>query len=133
MRALSKATMETVVRETLKSPSHHVYDDRDPRGISHHHEVHQRHVAEGGTEYGKDDEKSISDYLREMVSLGANMFAVYCSHQMSPNKALHCVMRTGQGRIEYNPDIVAQLDHQREHHRDHASAETQRHGNTICP
>ena len=29
---------------------------------------------------------------------------------MSPNKALHCVMRTGQGRIEYNPDIVAQLE-----------------------
>ena len=73
MRALSKATMETVVRETLKSPSHHVYDDRDPRGISHHHEVHQRHVAERGTEYGKDDEKSISDYLREMVSLGADI------------------------------------------------------------
>ena len=65
--------------------------------------------------------------------LEPTLFAVYCSHQMSPNKALHCVMRTGQGRIEYNPDIVVQLDHQREHHRDHASAETQRHGNTICP
>lgn len=42
--------------------------------------------------------------------LEPTLFAVYCSHQMTPNKALHCMMRTGQGRIEYNPDIVAQLE-----------------------
>ena len=102
MRALSKATMETVVRETLKSPSHHVYDDRDPRGISHHHEIHQRHVAEGGTEYGKDDEKSISDYLREMVSLGAN---IVCRILLPPDEskqgtALRDAHRAGTNRIQ---------------------------------
>lgn len=102
MRALSKATMETVVRETLKSPSHHVYDDRDPRGISHHHEVHQRHVAERGTEYGKDDEKSISDYLREMVSLGAD---IVCRILLPPDEskqgtASRDAHRAGTNRIQ---------------------------------
>lgn len=55
--------------------------------------------------------KSIFQRISERwFLLEPTLFAVYCSHQMSPNKALHCVMRTGHGKIEYNPDLVAQLE-----------------------
>ena len=55
--------------------------------------------------------KSIFQRISERwFLLEPTLFAVYCSHQMTPNKALHCVMRTGHGKIEYNPDIVEQLE-----------------------
>lgn len=38
------------------------------------------------------------------------LFGVYCSHQIVANDRLHCVMRTGRGKIEYNPAMVEDLD-----------------------
>ena len=37
------------------------------------------------------------------------LFATYCSHHLKANAALSCVMRTGKGNIEYNPDIIASM------------------------
>ena len=40
-------------------------------------------------------------------------FAVYCSHRLTMNANMQCPLRTGQGRIEYNPTIIDALqDHQ---------------------
>lgn len=40
-------------------------------------------------------------------------FAVYCSHRLTMNANIWCPLRTGQGRIEYNPTIIDVLqDHQ---------------------
>ena len=36
------------------------------------------------------------------------LFAVYCSHRLTVNPTIPCAMRTGQGRIEYNPAIIAE-------------------------
>ena len=40
-------------------------------------------------------------------------FAVYCSHRLTMNANIWCPLRTGQGRIEYNPTVIDALqDHQ---------------------
>ncbi|MBQ6729999.1 MAG: hypothetical protein IJQ83_07705 [Bacteroidales bacterium] len=40
-------------------------------------------------------------------------FAVYCSHRLTMNANMWCPLRTGQGRIEYNPTVIDALqDHQ---------------------
>ena len=40
-------------------------------------------------------------------------FAVYCSHRLMMNANMLCPLRTGQGRIEYNPTVIDALqDHQ---------------------
>ncbi|MBP5662935.1 MAG: hypothetical protein J6X16_01505 [Bacteroidales bacterium] len=36
-------------------------------------------------------------------------FAVYCSHLLSENEQMKCVMRTGERRIEYNPALAGML------------------------
>ena len=36
-------------------------------------------------------------------------FAVYCSHRLAMNANMLCSLRTGQGRIEYNPTIIDAL------------------------
>lgn len=36
-------------------------------------------------------------------------FAVYCSHRLTMNANMLCPLRTGQGRIEYNPTIIDSL------------------------
>ena len=36
-------------------------------------------------------------------------FAVYCSHSLSENGQMKCVMRTGERRIEYNPALAEEL------------------------
>ena len=35
-------------------------------------------------------------------------FTVYCSHKLTMNPNMQCAMRTGKGRIEYNPTLVDQ-------------------------
>ena len=37
-------------------------------------------------------------------------FAVYCSHSLSENEQMKCVMRTGERRIEYNPALAEELN-----------------------
>ena len=37
-------------------------------------------------------------------------FAVYCSHSLSENGQMKCVMRTGERRIEYNPALAEELN-----------------------
>ena len=40
-------------------------------------------------------------------------FAVYCSHRLTMNANMLCPLRTGKGRIEYNPTVIdAILDNQ---------------------
>ena len=36
-------------------------------------------------------------------------FAVYCSHRLTMNASMQCPLRTGKGRIEYNPTIIDAL------------------------
>ena len=41
------------------------------------------------------------------------LFAVYCSHRLTMNANMLCPLRTGKGRIEYNPTVIdAILDNQ---------------------
>ena len=35
-------------------------------------------------------------------------FTVYCTHKLAMNPNMQCAMRTGKGRIEYNPTLVDQ-------------------------
>ena len=37
------------------------------------------------------------------------LFTVYCSHRLTINPYMQCLLRSGQGRIEYNPSLVEQL------------------------
>ena len=37
------------------------------------------------------------------------LFTVYCSHRLTINPNMLCALRSGQGRIEYNPSLVEQL------------------------
>ena len=37
-------------------------------------------------------------------------FAVYCSHRLAMNANMQCPLRTGQGRIEYNPTVIDALE-----------------------
>ena len=36
-------------------------------------------------------------------------FAVYCTHRLVMNPNINCAVRTGKGRIEYNPDMIGSL------------------------
>lgn len=36
-------------------------------------------------------------------------FAVYCSHRLTMNPDMDCAVRTGKGRIEYNPTLIDSL------------------------
>lgn len=36
-------------------------------------------------------------------------FAVYCTHKLVMNPNICCAVRTGKGRIEYNPDMIGRL------------------------
>lgn len=37
------------------------------------------------------------------------LFQTYCSHQMVANSNIACLMRTGRGRIEYNPYLIGTI------------------------
>lgn len=40
-------------------------------------------------------------------------FTVYCSHRLTINPNMLCVLRSGRGRIEYNPELIDSMpDHQ---------------------
>ena len=40
-------------------------------------------------------------------------FTVYCSHRLTINPNMLCVLRSGRGRIEYNPELIDPMpDHQ---------------------
>jgi len=40
-------------------------------------------------------------------------FTVYCTHRLTINPNMLCALRSGQGRIEYNPEVIAPMsDHQ---------------------
>ena len=46
-------------------------------------------------------------YLAEQWFLSEPaFFAVYCSHRLTMNPNMACAIRTGKGRIEYNPKII---------------------------
>lgn len=39
-------------------------------------------------------------------------FTVYCSHRLTINPNMKCALRSGKGRIEYNPELIAPMsDH----------------------
>lgn len=40
------------------------------------------------------------------------LFATYCSHHLKPNTSMTCMMRTGKGCIEYNPELTDLLTEQ---------------------
>ena len=33
-------------------------------------------------------------------------FTVYCTHRLKMNVNMQCALRSGQGRIEYNPEVI---------------------------
>lgn len=37
------------------------------------------------------------------------LFAVYCSHRLAMNANMWCPLRTGKGRVEYNPTVIDAL------------------------
>lgn len=37
------------------------------------------------------------------------LFGAFCAHQLIPNRSMQCAMRSGQRRIEYNPDWLEEL------------------------
>lgn len=37
------------------------------------------------------------------------LFGAFCAHKLVPNRSMQCAMRSGQRRIEYNPDWLAEL------------------------
>lgn len=37
------------------------------------------------------------------------LFAILCTHEMVENKAMPCMMRSGHGKIEYNPTLLESL------------------------
>ncbi len=37
------------------------------------------------------------------------MFQVICTHALEENRAMSCPVRSGKGRLEYNPDFLAQM------------------------
>jgi len=39
-------------------------------------------------------------------------FTVYCSHRLTINPNMLCVLRSGQGRIEYNPELIDSMTDQ---------------------
>ena len=39
-------------------------------------------------------------------------FTVYCSHRLTINPNMLCALRSGQGRIEYNPELIDQMTDQ---------------------
>ncbi len=39
-------------------------------------------------------------------------FALFCTHALTINPTMPCPLRTGQGRIEYNPSLLAKLPHE---------------------
>ena len=40
-------------------------------------------------------------------------FSVYCTHQLTINANMKCPLRTGRGRIEYNPEQINTLNERR--------------------
>jgi predicted metal-dependent peptidase len=36
-------------------------------------------------------------------------FTVYCTHKLTMNPNMRCALRTGKGRIEYNPTLIEQI------------------------
>lgn len=38
------------------------------------------------------------------------IFATYCTHQVAENTKMKCAARTGKGRIEYNPELLQNVD-----------------------
>ena len=49
-------------------------------------------------------------YLAEQWFLSEPaFFAVYCSHRLTMNPNMDCAVRTGKGRIEYNPTLIDSL------------------------
>ena len=40
------------------------------------------------------------------------LFTVYCSHRLTINPNMLCALRSGQGRIEYNPELIGQMPDQ---------------------
>ncbi len=38
-------------------------------------------------------------------------FALFCTHELRANPNMACPIRTGQGRIEYNPELLAGITH----------------------
>ena len=37
------------------------------------------------------------------------LFVVICSHEIVPNEKIKCPIRSGCGRVEYNPDFVREM------------------------
>lgn len=57
----------------------------------------------------KETEKVFQQIAERWFLAEPMLFAVYCSHHLKPNTSLSCVMRTGKGNIEYNPDMIANM------------------------
>ena len=62
----------------------------------------------------KEEQKDVFQRIAEHWFLTEPLlFAVYCSHRLTANAALHCVMRSGKGRVEYHPQLIASLQEEK--------------------
>ena len=56
----------------------------------------------------KNAKEIITSITEEMFLTEPLMFDVFCSHKLQENTDIQVMFRTGQGRIEYNPELVEQ-------------------------
>ena len=54
----------------------------------------------------------ITKILQKWYLLEPPMFRVLCAHDICENKSIRCPVRCGSGRLEYNPQLVAQMEDQ---------------------
>ena len=52
-------------------------------------------------------EDIISHIVEEWFLTEPLLFSAWCTHTLAENRKLHVPMRTGEMRIEYNPDILS--------------------------
>lgn len=52
----------------------------------------------------------ISDVAQQWFLTEPLLFAIYCTHELTQNNSIKVPLRTGEGRIEYNENILAEID-----------------------
>lgn len=52
----------------------------------------------------------IGDIAQRWFLVEPLLFSMYCTHVLSENSSMDVPLRTGGGRIEYNPELIASID-----------------------
>ncbi len=60
----------------------------------------------------KRPEERISDVVQRWFLIEPLLFSMYCTHVLTENRAMSVPFRTGRGKIEYNPELIAGMSDQ---------------------